>query len=311
MKAFMQVAEVWKPRGEKMALYSGAYGHHTEFGQVSESTQFALGEGLPGSVWSSQKPQVWDSLEEGNFVRLPAARRAGLEAGVGIPIAAGGRAETNAVVVLLCGSRAQTGGCIERWDVHPETGDLLHAGGYYGNLEKFAAMSPRMRFPRGHGLPGVTLERGIPTIEADTRHSGSFVRAEVARESGIEAGVGIPIYRGGKIEHVVVLLSSASTPLARAFEVWVPSHSDTLKLDQSFYTEGLEAFAEQSKSTTAKVGKGLAGRAFRTELPHVLNGLSSPPFVRHQAAEQAGLTVGIAIPVSNGASVVAVVLLLS
>lgn len=311
MKAFLQAAEVWQPRDQNLALYSGAYGEHAEFREVSEATEFALGEGLPGSVWSSQKPQVWDSLEEGGFVRLPAARRAGLEAGVGIPIAAGGRSETNAVVVLLCGSRAHTGGCIERWDVHSETGDLVHAGGYYGNLEKFGAMSSRMRFPRGHGLPGITLERGIPTLEADTRHSGSFVRAEAAREAGIEAGVGIPIYRGGKIEHVVVLLSSASTPLARAFEVWVPSHSDTLKLDQSFYTEGLEAFADHSKNTTAKVGKGLAGRAFRSELPHVQSGLSSPPFVRYQAAERAGLSMAIAIPVSNGTSVVAVVLLLS
>lgn len=311
MNAFMQVAEVWKPRAEKMALYSGAYGKHAEFGEVSEKTEFAFGEGLPGSVWSSNKPQVWDNLEEGNFVRLPAARRAGLEAGVGIPIAAGGRAEPSAVVVLLCGNRASAGGCIERWDVHAETGDLVHAGGYYGNLDKFRAMSPRMRFPKGHGLPGVTLERGIPSIEADTRHSGSFVRAEVARESGIEAGVGIPIYRDGKVAHVVVLLSSAATPLARAFEVWVPSHSDTLKLDQSFYTAGLEAFADQSRNTTAKVGKGLAGRAFRTELPHVLNGLSNPPFVRHQAAEQAGLRVGIGIPVSDGTRILAVVLLLS
>lgn len=310
MVAFVQVAEVWTPKQEQMALYSGAYGPHKEFSDVSAKTRFDFGEGLPGSVWSSQKPQVWDSLEESHFVRMAEARRASLNSGVGIPVSAGGR-DVSAVVVLLCGSPESTGGCIERWDVHPETGELCHAGGYYGKLDKFASMSPRMRFQKGHGLPGITLDRGLPSIEADTRSSGSFLRAEIAREYGIEAGIGIPIYKNGEVAHVVVLLSAASTPLARAFEVWVPSHSDTLRLEQAFYTSGLEGFADASRNMRVKAGKGLAGKAYRTELPQVLSSLTAPAFTRHEAAKAAGLEIGVSIPISDGKQVRAVAVLLN
>ena len=309
MDAFVQVVEVWTLRSGVMRLHSGSYGRHHEFAEASESASFEFGEGLPGSVWSSRKPQIWEPLGE-DFVRLEEARAAGLDAGVGIPISAGGR-ETNAVVTLLCGSREKTGGCIERWDVSESGRELSHAGGYYGQLEAFARMSPLMRFPIGRGLPGMTLQSGLPTVIDDTRTSDTFLRGEVARESGVEAGLGIPIYRDGKVAHVVVLLSTESTPLARAFEVWVPAESDRLRLQQSFYARGLESFAEVSRNTRFRAGEGLPGMVYRTELPQVFGSLDAAPFVRHDAARAAGLQVGVGIPVSDGRNVRAVVVLLS
>jgi hypothetical protein len=308
---FVQVAEIWTPRAGKMYLHGGAYGAHHEFSDVSGRTGFAYGEGLPGAVWSSGKPQVWDTLDEAQFVRFYEAKRAGLAAGLGLPIVTGGRPSTEAVVVLLCSGKGSGGGCIERWDATPRRTELTCAGGYYGNLEPLARMSPRMSFQPGHGLPGMTFSSGMPTLIEDIKTSNSFLLADMARECGIETGIGIPFYRGGQVAHVVVLLSAKKTPLAKAFEVWVPDSGGTLRLDQSFYAEGLEEFAASSKKGALKPGQGLPGIVYRTELPQIFGTIDTPPFVRHDAARKAGLKVGVGIPVSNGERVLAVVVLLS
>jgi len=310
MTSFVQVAEVWTLEHGVMRLHSGAYGEHEEIGKLSADTGFAFGEGLPGSVWSSGKPQVWDRLEAGEFVRLREAQRAELHAALGIPVRAGG-GDVNAVAVLLCGNRTQTGGCIERWDHDPTFDELRYAGGYYGQLEAFARLGPRLRFQAGSGLPGLTLQRGLPTILEDTRLGDSFMRAELARESGIEGGIGIPVYHGGRVKHVLILLSARATPLARAFEVWIPGEGGSLRLEQALYAKGLEDFAASSEKARLRPGEGLAGRALRTELPQVFDLAGGPPLARSAEAAAAGLSSGIAIPVLNGYQVLAVVVLLS
>lgn len=307
----MQVAEIWTPRAGKMILHAGAYGSHHEFSDVSGRLGFRYGEGLPGSVWSSGKPQVWDTLDAAQFVRFDEASRAGLAAGLGIPVVTGGRPGTEAVVVLLCSGKSAGGGSIERWDVTPRRTELTCAGGYYGNLEPLARMSPRMSFQPGHGLPGMTMSSGMPMLIEDIKTSNSFLLADIARECGIETGIGIPFYRGGQVAHVVVLLSAKKTPLAKAFEVWIPDSGGTLRLSQSFYAEGLEEFALASGKGAIKPGQGLPGIVYRTELPQIFGTIDTAPFVRHEAARRAGLKVGIGIPVSNGERVLAVVVLLS
>lgn len=311
METFVQVAEIWTPRAGKMYLHAGAYGLHHEFSDLSGRTGFAYGEGLPGSVWSSGKPQVWDTLDEAQFVRFHEAQRSGLVAGLGLPIVTGGRPGTEAVVVLLCSGKSSGGGAIERWDVTSRRTELTCAGGYYGSLEPLARMSPRMSFQPGHGLPGMTMSSGMPTLIEDIKTSNSFLLADIARECGIETGIGIPCYHAGQVAHVLVLLSAKKTPLAKAFEIWVPDSGGTLRLTQSFYASGLEEFAETSRKAALKPGQGLPGIAFRTELPQIFGSIDTAPFVRHDAARRAGLKVGIAVPVNNGDRVLAVVALLS
>jgi PAS domain S-box-containing protein len=60
------------------------------FRTASERTTFALGAGLPGSVWATKRARwISDAAEEPGFTRAKAARAVGLEAGLAVPVMAG------------------------------------------------------------------------------------------------------------------------------------------------------------------------------------------------------------------------------
>jgi PAS domain S-box-containing protein len=62
------------------------------FRTVSEASRFLPGEGLPGRVWATGQPAwIRDVTLDANFPRAAAAREVGLQAALGIPIAAAGK----------------------------------------------------------------------------------------------------------------------------------------------------------------------------------------------------------------------------
>lgn len=300
---FIEGCEVWVPQGDVLRYHSGAYGRHSEFARVSAIKTFRSGEGLPGAVWKSGRPAIWEELGP-HFVRSEIARAAGIEAAVGFPIFR--EDELVAVVVLLCGRRDQTTGCIEVWDLNEAQGVMEHAAGYYGNCRRFGEISRLLQFQSGSGLPGLAWERGIPQLVQNEADTGTFVRASLARECKIESGIAIPIFRGGALAHVLVLLSSESTPIARAFEVWVP-HQNKLLLEAAHYEQGLETLAE-SDDEFLEVGDTLPGRALKSGLPVVLE---APLLAGAGSKEHVAFGSGIAIPVLDHAGVRAVACLLS
>jgi hypothetical protein len=304
---FIEGSEIWVPQGDRLQYLSGAYGRHSEFARVSALKTFRRGEGLPGAVWESGRPQIWQELGA-HFVRREIAHEAGIEAALGFPIF---RDEVLvSVVVLLCGRRDQTAGCIEIWNPNHAQGYLEHAAGYYGTSERFGQISRTLQFQTGSGLPGLAWERGIPQLVQSEGVSSSFLRASLARECKIESGIAIPIFRGERLAHVLVLLSSAATPIARAFEVWVP-HQKQLLLEAAHYEPGLEAFAE-SNQTFFELGDSLPGRALLSGLPVAMDDLAPPHFPHRQAAAvSAAFRTGLAIPVLGEGGVRAVACLLS
>jgi PAS domain S-box-containing protein len=63
------------------------------FRRASEETTFALGAGLPGSVWATRRARwIPDVTEEPGFARAAAAREVGLRAGLAVPVMAGDEA---------------------------------------------------------------------------------------------------------------------------------------------------------------------------------------------------------------------------
>lgn len=295
------------PDGEVLRHHSGSYGPHAEFARVSALKTFRRGEGLPGAVFDTRRPEVWQELGS-HFVRAEIARASGIRAAVGFPLFRG--EQLVAVVVLLCGSPKRARGCVEVWDVNREMGHLEHSGGYYGELEAFGKLSRLLQFQAGTGLPGIAFESGVPQVIEREGHSNAFIRASIARDYGIETGIAIPIFRGEQVAHVLVLLSTSTTPIARAFEVWTPE-AENLTLLSSHYATGLEAFAEVSAELRLAAGEGLPGRCFASGLPVVFDQLKAPELVRSAAANQAGLSSGVAIPVLDGTRVRAVACLLS
>jgi hypothetical protein len=305
-QAFVQAVEVWTPDGNLLQRHSGAYGQLVAFAEASADLTLAKGQGLPGAAYRSMRPEVWHDLGTG-FVREHSARLSGLSAAVALPWFRGNA--LIAVVVFLCGDRAETGGCIEVWE--PDEQKLLvHMDGYYGRLSTFEDVSRVMRFPLGQGLPGIVWERGLPHIMQDLAASSSFMRASVARENGVTSGLGVPLFVGGQVEHVVTLLSASSTPLARAFEVWLPDATGHLQLEQSYYARGLDGLGDEVRGVGFAVALDVAGRVSESGLPCALS-CTEPtlPFLRAGLARSLGLSFSVGLPVHDGDRLRAVVVL--
>jgi len=165
-----------------------------------------------------------------------------------------------------------------------------------------------MRFPLGQGLPGAVWEHGVPHIVEDLRNSSSFMRAAAARECGVQSGLGIPSFCGGRVQHVLTFLSAESTPLARAFEIWVPDHRGSLQLKESFYAEGLDAL----RSESAGVGPGaeIAGSVFAAGIPRAVDfGAPGRTMQRAQSMQALGLSFAVGLPVHDGERLRAVVVM--
>lgn len=86
------MGEAWVPdeQGEKLVcskVWHVIQNGLIKFSGASEQYSFARGTGLPGRVWASRKP-VWirDVTKDTNFPRSQLAAKAGLKAGVGIPV---------------------------------------------------------------------------------------------------------------------------------------------------------------------------------------------------------------------------------
>ncbi|MGF1553969.1 MAG: GAF domain-containing protein [Paracoccaceae bacterium] len=86
----------------------------------------------------------------------------------------------------------------------------------------------------------------------------------------------------------------------RATEVWVPDAADErLTLSSGAYGE-LDAFGAVARETSFAKGEGLPGRAWAEGRPIVLDGFRGSYFRRTDAAEAAGLTAAVALPVFDG-----------
>ena len=90
------MGEAWLPSADRSRLechpvWHGVAPGLAEFRQVSRQLGFAPGEGLPGRVWQTKQAEwIADLGPRSRFPRLEVARRAGLAAGLGVPVLAHG-----------------------------------------------------------------------------------------------------------------------------------------------------------------------------------------------------------------------------
>jgi hypothetical protein len=306
LPSFVRAIEVWTPDGDLLQRDSGAYGRLSAFENASIELVLKKGQGLPGACWSTMRPEVWHELGP-RFVRADPARSSGIGAAVAIPFFRG--SEVIAVVAFYCAGAEQSGGCIEVWESNGK-GELEHADGYYGKLAEFERVSRQCTFPRGVGLPGLVFQHGVPQIIDDLKKSNSFLRAAAARESGVASGLGLPVYCADSIAHVILFLSADQTPLARAFEVWVPDDEGVLSRGQAFYSPELDAFSDARRDLRFAPGEDLAGRVFETTLPFAVS-TQSRAFAQFDLARSAGIDIALGMPIYDGRDIRAVVLMFS
>lgn len=298
MKTFIRVTEIWVPSrdGRTIEFGGGLYGPLTEFRTVSENTQFALGEGLPGKAWASRHPIVLKEFRNSYFQRTDAAAAAGLTCGVALPVFAGDALK--AVMVFLCGSDEAQVGAIEVWTNDPAASTEIElADGYYGSAELFDWTSRNLKFGRGYGLPGLVWQTGMPLIMNELYRPGQFLRWKEALQVGLSTGLGIPCLYDPKRTWVMTFLSALGTPIARRFETWVPANGgDTMRLGSATCDSNPRLAADYASVSIAK-GEGIIGQALQSGVPATFEGSANQPSWMKQSLEAAGLEAAVALPV--------------
>ncbi|MEO1239657.1 MAG: GAF domain-containing protein [Pseudomonadota bacterium] len=177
----------------------------------------------------------------------------------------------------------------------PKDGVLVWAGGDYGDLDGFRAVSGKETFARGEGLPGKAWAEARPKVLKEFEGS-YFKRTEAAHAAGLSAAVAIPIFAGQTLKAVLVTLCAHDSDRIGAIEVW-SDQGGVLKLDDGYFG-GATHFEWVSRHTQFPRGQGMPGRAWADAAPILMQDLGSGyKFIRAESAGDAGLTMGLGLPV--------------
>ena len=179
----------------------------------------------------------------------------------------------------------------------PEGDTLVQAGGNYGGLDAFEAISGHTSFKKGEGLPGKAWAEGRPVVLKE--FDGSyFKRTEAAKEAGLTAAVAIPVFAEDVLKAVMVVLCSDDDIRTGAIEIW--SEKDGyLMLDDGYYGAA-KHFEWVSQHTHFPRGQGLPGGVWASETPILMRDLGSGyRFIRSESAGKAGLTTGLGLPIAR------------
>lgn len=296
MQSFVRAVERWVPdsTGSLLEFGGGCYENAPRFQAVSRDMCFGRGEGLPGRAWEQRRPIMLTDLQVPMFRRARAAAAEGLSCGVALPVFDG---ETlKAVVVFFCGDDDTHVGAIELW--HHDAADsydmVLDAGYYGGTAEVFEFVSRHTKFRRGTGLPGMVWDSERPVFLPDLGKSDRFLRADSARQVGINRGFALPCPVPGEDHYVLVFLSALATPIAPRIEAWWPLDDGSgLRRGEGFCVA--EGVIEPGPSRVER-GQGLIGQALADGLPALTSQAKAEPGTVGFTARGAELASLLALP---------------
>ena len=190
----------------------------------------------------------------------------------------------------------------EIWIPDKDRTQLEFGSGLYGDLNDFKADRIQQKFAYNEGLPGKAWAEGHPIVLTQFEHS-YFRSILAAKEAGLTCGIALPIFSGDFLMAVVVFLCGDDEEHAGAIEVWSPSldSQNTLSVMAGYYGT-LHHFADISKKLQLSKGQGLAGLAWDSKLPVLIENIGSADnFIRAKDAQVAGITVGLSLPIYNDA----------
>ena len=188
----------------------------------------------------------------------------------------------------------------EIWIPDRDRTQLEFGSGLYGALTEFKAASEQQHFAYNEGLPGKAWAAGHPVVLTKFEHS-YFKRTAAAKKAGLTCGIAMPIFSGEFLLAVVVFLCGDDEEHAGAIEVWCDSSAEekSLKVMDGYYGT-LQHFEALSRQTRMPKGQGLAGLAWASGMPVLIDDIGkADTFIRAADAKQAGITMGIGIPVSD------------
>ncbi|MEM8554440.1 MAG: GAF domain-containing protein [Pseudomonadota bacterium] len=191
----------------------------------------------------------------------------------------------------------------------PTDGVLALHSGSYGPHKEFEELSGCETFAKGAGLPGKAWDEARPVV-LKAFEGSYFRRTEAAHRAGLTSAVALPVFNGKDLKAVLVVFCADDDARIGAIEVWKTA-SDLLGLDDGYYGAA-EHFEWVSRHSQFPRGQGLPGGVLASATPLLMRNLgSSYGFVRSESAGQAGLTMGLGMPVPTPTDEDYVVTLLS
>jgi hypothetical protein len=187
---------------------------------------------------------------------------------------------------------------IEVWTPSQSSERLEFNSGSYGMLTNFAQTSMKNTFAYGEGLPGSAWKKASPVV-LKTFDDSNFLRSDAAHKEGLTSAVAIPIFCGERLKAVITFLCGDTQTLSGAIEVWQDDGLSGLAMVDGYYGD-LERFEWLSNQIKFPRGRGLPGKVWEQKQAIILGNLSkSNSFLRSKAADKAGITTSIAIPVAS------------
>lgn len=187
----------------------------------------------------------------------------------------------------------------EVWVPSVDGGVLELADGWFDNAPAFGRISREMCFGRDEGLPGRAWEEGRPLLLRQFEGS-YFRRIDAARAGGLSCALALPVFLNGALSSVLVLLCGEVQAQAGAIELWHndPRITSDLRLDDGIFGGDTAGTALEALARDAFLprGSGLPGLAWQREQAVFMEQLDAAHFLRAQAAADAGLVSGLALP---------------
>lgn len=187
---------------------------------------------------------------------------------------------------------------VEVW-VPDADGYLLELdGGLYGTAVEFGALSRRMCFGRGEGLPGRVWDAGHPILLKHLQ-GGYFQRAAAAKAAQLTCAVAFPVFFTDMLKAVVIFFCGGADALTGALELWRndPCSSADMTLVDGYYGSTAAEFESAARALVVPRGSGLPGLSWQREASVFIDGLSeSSTFLRAEQASTAAIQRGLAIP---------------
>ncbi len=190
---------------------------------------------------------------------------------------------------------------VESWVPSGDRTVLEFGGALYGEHARFGALSQKLCFGRGEGLPGQAWEAGHPIVLNEFEGS-AFRRIAAARAEGLTSGIAVPIFAGDFLTSVFVIFCGDDEAHAGAIELWAndPARSKDMSLVDGYYGTTAEAFEFLSRRTSFRRGNGMPGSAWESGLPVFIDDLGrGAGFMRADSAVKVGINRGFAVPCSS------------
>lgn len=175
---------------------------------------------------------------------------------------------------------------------------LEFGGGLFGPALGFAATSNAMSFARAEGLPGQAWGEGRPVLLKQFE-SANFQRTAAAKQAGLTCAVAIPFFLNDQLTAVLVFFGGEDEASAGAIELWRndPRITSDMTLADGYYGGTPEGFEALSRETFLPRGTGLPGLAWQREEAVIMADLGPQTrFLRGDAASDAGIQRGLALP---------------